>query len=625
VKLRIGIVLALALSLALVPASAAPAASQPSAAVAKKKRCKKGKVRMKVGKRTRCVKLGKAFPKPKSIDVRKSAGAFVLGANFSKLRDRNGRRLPSLPKLLRQVDPKAESTLQKALKYGLGRIDTMARTARAASCTGSPSAGPGAVQGSYTSGGVTVDLTMTAQSLGMSMESLNGARRVRMEFELPACGDENAARVDSCPTADGIVRGSDNRHMTVRVTVTEGNAVVWSQGIALRGETTMKGFVEDNAKLRRIDVHNQEDSTLMLGGSSRGFAPLSIRTILQRLATVEMPSGSYNPAPSILAVEVSSSGISGSDRRDVEQQIGGQARQQADRQFRDIINDAIAKYRERERGWNNPNQCATLTFTPASNTRTLQIGSSGTVVPSVRAQDGGTPSTATWTRTSALNATVTPASATGARPTFRYSGVQHAGLGILVQATFKAVSKAGVARQTWTQPTKADAINRITGSFSGSQKFGQSLLSWSGGVTFGRGAPGVGANGVFLVQTGSYTVTASGKDLTGVTDCTQSGSKTLALTGGSGSISVQGTPPNLTAPYGYQGQATATGLNAATMQITRSGCSDSSWNGTTDTIGLTFSGLVTGAQSSADGVAYSGNHADVSGLTTWNWNLHGTP
>src|SRR6185436_18834309 len=119
----------------------------------KKKRCKKGKVRMKTGKRTRCVKLGKAFPKPKAIDVRKSAASFVIGANFSKLRDRNGRRLPSLPKLLRRVDPKAESVLQGALKAGLGRMDAIATTARAAGCTSSP----GAIHGSYTAGGVTVD------------------------------------------------------------------------------------------------------------------------------------------------------------------------------------------------------------------------------------------------------------------------------------------------------------------------------------------------------------------------------------------------------------------------------------------------------------------------------------
>ncbi|HEX5622200.1 MAG TPA: hypothetical protein VFX51_27485 [Solirubrobacteraceae bacterium] len=619
-KLRIGIVLALALSLALVPAAAAPASPEPSGAVAKKKRCKKGKVRMKVGKRTRCVKLGKAFPKPKAIDVRKSAGAFVIGANFSKLRDRNGRRLPSLPKLLRQVDPKAESALQGALKAGLARMDAIASTARATGCTSSP----GAIQGSYTSGGVTVDLTLTAQSLGMSMESLNGQRRVRMELEMPACGDGNAARVDDCPTADGIVRGSDNRHMTVRVTVTEGSTVVWSQGIALRGETTHKGFVEDTAKLRRLDVHNQEDSTLMLGGSSRGFAPLTIRTILQRLATVEMPSGTFNPAPSILAVEVSSSGISGSERREVEQQISGQARQQADRQFRDIVNDAITKYRERERGWNEPNRCATLTFTPASNTRRLRLGDSGTFTAAVQAKPGGSPSNATWTRVGAENATVTPGSASGGRPSFRYSGVQHVGAGIFVRATLKAVSKAGVARQAWTQPTLSDSINNITGSFSGVWNFGGSVLSWSGGATWLRAAPGSNANGQFALKTGSYTVTASGKDGTGGTDCTQTGTKAVTLTT-NGFASVQGQPPAFTPPYTYSASAAAIGPSSSNMQVTLSGCSDQSYNGKVVTIGLPFSALETGSQTSADGITYTGHHTDIAGVTSWNWNLHGTP
>jgi hypothetical protein len=622
VNLRIGIVVALVLGLALTPATA-PASHGPSAAVAKKKRCKKGKVRMKVGKRTRCVKLGKAFPKPKSIDVRKSAAGFVIGANFSKLRDRHGRRLPSLPKLLRQVDPKAEPALRSAVKYGLGRMDTMAQAARAASCSGGQE--PGAIQSTYNAGGgVSVDLTLTAASLGMAIQSDNGQRRVRMELEMPACGDGNAARVDDCPTADGIVRGSDNRHMTVRVTVTEGSTVVWSQGVALRGETTMKGFVEDNAKLRRIDVHNQEDSTLTLGGSSRGFAPLSIRTVLQRLATVEMPAGTFNPAPSILAVEVSSSGLSGSERREVEQQIGGQARQQADRQFRDIVHDAIAKYRERERGWNQPNRCATLTFTPASNTRTLRLGGSGTFTASVQAKPGGSPSTATWTRVGAENATVTPPSASAARPSFRYSGIQQVGPGIFVRATVKAVSKAGVARQAWTQPTQNDAINHITGSFNGTWQFGGSVLSWSGGATYVRAAPGPNANGQFALTAGSYTVTASGKDGTGGTDCTQTGTKTVALTN-NGFVSVQGQPPDYTPPYTYSASAAAIGPSNASMQVTLSGCSDQSSNGKVVTIGLAFTALDTGSKTSADGVTYSGSHTDIAGVTSWNWNLHGTP
>jgi hypothetical protein len=619
VNLRIGIAVALALSLAVSIAPQAAKADPPAAAVAKKK-CKKGKVRMKVGKRTRCVKLGKAFPKPKAIDVRKTAARFLLGTSFAGLRDRHGRRLPSLPKLLRSVDPNAESALQGALKDGLKRMDTIATTARARSCGSSP----GSLQSTYTSGGVSVDLTFTAASLGMALQSDNGRRQVRMELEMPACGDANAARVDQCPTADGIVRGSDNRHMTVRVIVTEGGTVVWSQGITLRGETTLKGFVNDDARLRRIDVHNQEDNTLTLGGSSRGFAPLTVRTILQRIAQVEMPAGTFNPAPSILAVEVSSSGLSGSDRRDVEQQIGGRARQEADRQFRDIINDVIAKFREREHGWNQPNTCARLTFSPASHTRTLRIGDSGTVTPSVQAQDGGSPSTAAWTLSGVLNATVTPATASGARPNFRYSRIRQAGPGILVQATFKAVSKAGVARQTWTQPTRADAINRVTGSFSGSQHFAQSVLSWSGGATWGRVTPGAGANGQFFLQTGSYTVTASGKDGTGATDCTQTGTKTVALTS-NGHVSSQGKPPDYIPPYTYDASAAGIGPNDAQMQVTLSGCSDSSWNGKVITIGLPFVALDTGSQTSDDGLTFSGHRTDVSGTTSWTWNLHGTP
>lgn len=61
------------------------------------------------------------------------------------------------------------------------------------------------------------------------------------------------------------------------------------------------------------------------------------------------------------------------------------------------------------------------------------------------------------------------------------------------------------------------------------------------------------------------------------------------------------------------------------MQVTLSGCSDSNWNGQVITIGLPFTALDTGSQTSADGVTFSGHRTDVSGTTSWTWSLHGTP
>jgi len=147
----------------------------------------------------------------------------------------------------------------------------------------------------------------------------------------------------------------------------------------------------------------------------------------------------------------------------------------------------------------------------------------------VQAKPGGSPSTATWTRVGAENATVTPGSASGARPSFRYSGIQQVGPGIFVRATLKAVSKAGVARQAWTQPTVSDSINHITGNFSGTWQFGGSVLSWSGGATWVRAVPGPNANGQFSMTAGSYTIT-----VTGTGSAVHSASYTLTLNGTGG-------------------------------------------------------------------------------------------
>ena len=93
-RLRPAVVLALAL--ALVAAGPAPAAAPPGGdgayAAAKKKTCKKGKVRMRQGKKkVRCVPARKVLPRPKRFDVAASATRFVLSADLSKLRDRRGR------------------------------------------------------------------------------------------------------------------------------------------------------------------------------------------------------------------------------------------------------------------------------------------------------------------------------------------------------------------------------------------------------------------------------------------------------------------------------------------------------------------------------------------------------
>jgi hypothetical protein len=631
--ITIVVVLVLALAAAGAPAAhAAAAPSEPEASVSAKKKkkkkpkkCKKGRVRERIQKKTRCVSARKAWPKPKAIDVRKAATSYVLNANFSKLRDRRGKRLPSLPKLLRKVHPRAEKALLGATKAGLARYDARARAAQAP-CGSGPSASTSSTYDA--GGGLSVGITSTFgadAAMQLNLESNRGNRRVRIEIEFPSCGD--GSQIDSCPTADGTVRGRDNTRVGLRAYLYEGNTEVWSQGISLQGETTFRGVVGDDAKLEFMEPHNTETATIALGGSSRGFEPITMRTLIQRITRVNMKTGEYVLGPSIINVSISSRGLGGSEQRAVELQVGADMRQRADQQFRDIIDKAIRKFRERENAWNEPNTCATVDFTPASNSRPLKIGDTGVVSARVLAKPGGSPDRATWTRLGATNATFSPDTASAVPTNFAYRDILAAGQGITVTGTFKAVSKAGVAQGNWTQPTENLDVNTIAGTLSGVWKAGGSVLSWSGNASFARALPGPGANGTFFLTSGHYTVTASGKDASGGTGCVQSGTKAVTLTN-NGHITVTGQGPGQTAPYEYSGTAAGIGPQDANMMVTLSSCPVPMNNGQRVTIGLPFVAFDTvDSKVSADGLDYTGASSRPGGILTqdWNWAMRGTP
>ena len=349
-------------------------------------------------------------------------------------------------------------------------------------------------------GGVSVGITSTFGSdaaMQLNLESNRGNRRVRIEIEFPSCGD--GSQIDSCPTADGTVRGRDNTRVGLRAFVYEGNSEVWSQGIRLQGETTFRGVVGDDAKLEFMEPHNTETATIALGGSSRGFEPITMRTLIQRITRVNMKTGEYVLGPSIINVSISSRGLGGSEQRAVELQVGASMRARADQQFRDIIDKAIRKYRERETAWNNaPYPCARLEFTPASNTRTLKLGDTGVVGARVLAQPGGSPDRATWTRLGATNTTFSPRH--GVCGAHRLQLPRHPDRrpGDHGDGHVQGGVEAGVAQGTWTQPTENPEVNTIAGTFNGVWNAGGSILSWSGTASFARGAPGPGANGTFF-------------------------------------------------------------------------------------------------------------------------------
>src|SRR5215217_2207558 len=95
------------------------------AARRKAKKCTRGTVRVKVGRRVTCRPLKQAFPKPRAGDPRKLFAAFVVKKDFSHFRNRRGKRPKSLPKLIRRTGPGAPKVLARAMSLALARLDAM--------------------------------------------------------------------------------------------------------------------------------------------------------------------------------------------------------------------------------------------------------------------------------------------------------------------------------------------------------------------------------------------------------------------------------------------------------------------------------------------------------------------
>ena len=116
-------------------AAAAPADPAPSAAAAKKKRkavrCKRNQVAVKVNRRTvACRSRAAALPLPKEGDARLLWAKSVLDDDLGGLRDRRGRRTPSLKRAFRKVGARAYNTVQRAIPEGLARLDGLAAPAK---------------------------------------------------------------------------------------------------------------------------------------------------------------------------------------------------------------------------------------------------------------------------------------------------------------------------------------------------------------------------------------------------------------------------------------------------------------------------------------------------------------
>ena len=175
-----------------------------------------------------------------------------------------------------------------------------------------------------------------------------------------------------------------------------------------------------------------------------------------------------------------------------------------------------------------------------------------------------------------------------------------------------------------------DTINEIAGTFDIEIDTG-SIFTYAGNVTFTRFTPAIfgGATGTYKVSSGQYTLTASGRDVSGATACRQSGSKQFTIPAGTGSIDVFSNEPTYLEPYEY-GFSVAAGGPSSTMDITLHGCPP----GAEEYEGHVWAGWPVGGLAlstnrtyiSDDGIDYAGSHSEGFGGASFeqNWSFTGT-
>ena len=523
------------------------AATDGASAAAKKKRCKKNQVRVRSGRRVSCLAARRVLPKPRQGDARLLLARSVFGRSWSGIRGRRGKRAPSLPKLVRKLGRRAPRLLATVTARGLANID--ARDAAAAghgararsAATGCSDVPPGTRrQDSFTSsgGGVQATVTTTLDAAGAEMGiELNGnGLTITASLDFGAC-EPNEVEAPQCPTAAGRLQGEIRYKLRMAVRVSRGSEEIWSQSADVTRRTKLDGFTDVDAKLDFLDIEDDEISTVRLGGSVRGFPPISIRTRVTRNTRVNMRSGAYEPGLSDVTVTVDMAGLFGADRSDLQDDLERRARGDADQQFRSVADKAVSGYRTREDRWLQPNVCARLEFQPARNALLLRPGDAGSFTGTAKAvQDGGS-SELDARLSNQSGATYEPARAGGQQARFSYT-VPNPASANRADVTVSATSKAGVAEADWGQPIQPppppppDAYN---GTFSGTGAYDEGELgannhlnaSWSGSFRASRSnssgqPPGTAS---YTFQSGSLQYSFSGR----VGGCDVAGNGTINL------------------------------------------------------------------------------------------------
>jgi hypothetical protein len=547
-----------------------------------------------------------------------------LGVDFSDMRGKNGRSGPSLPAEFRKLGPRALALELGALPRALAFVDQHRPVHAAADGHADDNFGF-----TETIGGVNLDVRVKLAadlSAEFAVTETKNGRGISTRYLLPSGGLKGFASLP-CPDQNGVVYASDTLRGAVITEVLDRGHVVGYYHLSFAHNTKMRGQVASDAKLDTVDLNNTVQLAERVGGPESAIGQAYAEAKIKQHTVIDMRTGQYVPDQSSVTGEAQLSGLLRLFEKTFTTGALARLKKAADDGFAKTVDDATKNYRELEKGWNTPNTCAHLKFTPESDTITLKPGSSGVFSGEIAAKEGGFAS-GKWTLTNQTGAIFSQPTAQGKNLLFGYD-VPAVGPD-LAGASFDVTSKAGRAAGNWTQPVGSNAIQTISGNFSSESRIptmaGDSVLSVTGSVGYRRSSPSAlgGANGTFALIGGGYTVTASGIDSTLATACHQTGTAHFGLDGGS--FSANGTGPGFVAPYDYSFTASKSGT--PTMQITRSNCPPGaeSMEGTTAIIPVSNFFGPGDSHSSTDGVNFADSETSSAGggSSSFTWALQGS-
>jgi hypothetical protein len=447
---------------AVTPASAAGARSAAP-------KCKKGKVLVKTGRKKRCVKMRVATPPPKAADRGRLALDFLLSSKWPALRDRRGRRVPSLAKRLRRTGHGAAPTLRRTFAKGLALVAARRGSVPAAVARVEPHA-HAAQAGDGVSG------VSDGNTIGFNGEIAAGDVTIFVEFRTGLASDRIEG--EDCPTGAGRLEGRKRGETSISIRlVGPGRRLISGYSATLAEENTYQGQTADDAKIDTLTIDH--DGIVRTTITGAGQVPLTLRMVTSRRAQVNMRSRTYTAGERRLDVQVRLTGVPAGVAGLLEAEVARKLQGETDREFAEVVYTAMLGYRQMEGRFNQDfNRCVAMRFDPKPDERRYLVGDRGRFTAWLEPTlDRGTRPNGIFKRANQLNVEGSPAEATGTTPSFEFV-VATASNPAWVQ--YRATSKAGVAFGNHDVLTQPNPTYKAVGMAYTDQMSANNIFTYAG-------------------------------------------------------------------------------------------------------------------------------------------------